>query len=82
MATTKTSVTLETTTLRSIRELVGERGVSSFLETAAQDMLKHEQRRTTLLAYLAELQEANPPTPDEITRATKAAETIRATLHP
>jgi hypothetical protein len=62
------SVTLTAGTLRAIRERVGKRGVSAYLETAAQRQIE----RDLLDELVADLDEANGPADPEAVAAKRA----------
>ena len=67
MATQKVSVTLETAAIERARRTAGPRGLSSYLDTALEEKLERDERRQAFLAYLDEL-EAADPTPEQIKR--------------
>jgi hypothetical protein len=77
MATQKVSVTLEGEAIERARRLAGPRGLSSYLDAALQEKLERDARRLALLAYLDELEAADPS--DEIVRkrAARRATAIR-----
>lgn len=58
----KVSVTLGGDTLKEIRERVGKRGVSSFIEDSVQLRLQHDRIRR----FLRQLDEEFGPVPPEI----------------
>jgi hypothetical protein len=78
MTTQKVSVTLEADAIERARRTAGPRGLSSYLDTALAEKLERDERRDTLLAYLDEL-EAADPAPDATKRkARKRADRIRS----
>lgn len=66
MATQKVSVTLEASAIVRARLAAGPRGLSAYLDAALAEKLDRDERRRAFLAYLDEL-EAADPTP-EVTR--------------
>ena len=77
MATQKVSVTLEATTIARARQAAGPRGLSSYLDTAVAEKLQRDERRNAFLAYLDELEAADPTPERTRRRATKRAAQIR-----
>ena len=65
MPTEKVSATLDAVTLGEVRRLVGPRGLSKFLDAALREKLARDQRRRAILAYLDELDESDPMTPED-----------------
>lgn len=77
MATQKVSVTLEADSIERARRTAGPRGLSSYLDAALEEKLERDERRSAFLAYLDEL-EAADPTPDDVKRrAARRADRIR-----
>ena len=76
MATEKISATVDKDVVEEIREMVGPRGVSSFLTEAAREKLQ----RARILAYLGELDEAHGK-PDARARK-EAARRLAKVLEP
>ena len=72
MTTQKVSVTLEKTAVQRARRTAGPRGLSSYIDAALEEKLERDERRTAFLAYLDEL-EAADPTPVETKRRGAAA---------
>jgi hypothetical protein len=78
MATKPISATLQELTLARIDERVGPRGVSAYLEAAAQEKLDRDDSHDAFLAYLEELEAADPSTPEQIEAGRKIAADILA----
>jgi len=77
MATQKVSVTLEKTAIQRARRTAGPRGLSSYIDAALEEKLERDERRSAFLAYLDEL-EAADPTPEETKgRGARRADRIR-----
>jgi hypothetical protein len=67
MAAQKVSVTLEAASIERARRAAGPRGLSSFLNAALTEKLERDEQRSAFLAYLDEL-EAADPTPEPVRR--------------
>jgi hypothetical protein len=62
MATEKLSASVDRKVLREARRLAGRRGLSAYLDAALREKLERDRRRRAILAYLDELDEADPLT--------------------
>lgn len=82
MATQKVSVTLEAGAIERARRTAGPRGLSSYLDRALAEKLERDERRDALLAYLDELEAADPAPEATKRRARKRAEQIRSQVTP
>jgi len=69
MPTQRISVTLDASAIEGARRAAGSRGLSAYLDGALQDRLDRDERRHVLLAYLDELEVANPTSPEVRRRA-------------
>ena len=78
MATTKISVTLESASVERARRSAGPRGLSSYLDAALEEKLERDERRAALLAYLDELEAADPTPAAVVRRAARRADRIRS----
>lgn len=78
MATEQISATLQTETVSGVRARVGRRGVSAYLDSAAQSQLARDANREEVLAYIAELEQSNPSTSEQIERGDRIADRILA----
>ena len=58
-------MTLETTSVERARQVSGPRGLSSYLDAALAEKLDRDERRRALLAYLDDLERADP-TPESV----------------
>lgn len=65
MAVRKISATLSEDVLSGIRERVGPRGLSAWLDAVARERLAAERSREELLAWLSELDAQDPATEEE-----------------
>ena len=77
MATQKISVTLETSAIERAREAAGPRGLSAYVDAALEDKLERDERRRSFLAFLDELEEADPTSEQTKLRAERRASKIR-----
>jgi hypothetical protein len=78
MPTQKVSVTLEADVIERARRTAGPRGLSSYLDTALAEKLERDEKRIALVAFLDDLESADP-TPDATKRrARRRADQIRA----
>jgi hypothetical protein len=77
MATQKVSVTLESTSIERAREAAGPRGLSAYVDAALEDKLGRDERRRSFLAYLDELDAADPASEQTKRRAHRRASKIR-----
>jgi hypothetical protein len=77
MATQKVSLTLETTAIERARVAAGPRGLSAYVDAALEDRLERDERRRSFLAYLDELEAADPTSEETKQRARRRASTIR-----
>jgi hypothetical protein len=77
MATQKISVTLETSAIERAREAAGPRGLSAYLDAALEDKLERDERRRSFLAFLDELEAADPTPEQTKRRAQRRASKIR-----
>jgi Arc/MetJ family transcription regulator len=79
MATEKVSLSLDEELIGEARELVGVRGLSSYVNVA----LRHQLQRDRLASLLTELEQANGPIEpaviEEVRRAWPAGSTPRPT---
>lgn len=64
MPTQRISVTLDASAIEGARRAAGPRGLSAYLDGALQDRLDRDERRHVLLAYLDELEAADPTSPE------------------
>jgi len=78
MTTQKVSVTLEADAIERARRTAGPRGLSSYLDTALAEKLERDEKRNALLAYLEELEIADPAPVATKQRARQRAAQIRA----
>ena len=78
MTTQKVSVTLEADAIERARRTAGPRGLSSYLDTALAEKLERDEKRNALLAYLDELESADPTPTATKQRARQRAARIRA----
>jgi len=78
MTTQKVSVTLEADAIERARRTAGPRGLSSYLDTALAEKLERDEKRNALLAYLDELERADPTPAATKQRARQRAARIRA----
>ena len=78
MATQKISVTLDAERLAKLRERVGARGVSAYLDEALADRMELDERQQALLDFFDELDADDPPTPERRARAKREADRIRS----
>ena len=76
MALTKISATLSPDLIASVRQRAGERGVSSWLDSAVREKLQRDERRDAVLALLAELDAEDPPTDSEREQARRDADRL------
>jgi hypothetical protein len=77
VATQKISVTLETTAIERAREAAGPRGLSAYVDAALEDKLERDERRRSFLAFLDELEAADPTSEQTKRRAQRRAFKIR-----
>jgi hypothetical protein len=77
MATQKISVTLETSAIERAREAAGPRGLSAYVDAALEDKLERDERRRSFLAFLDELEAADPTSEQTKRRAQRRASKIR-----
>jgi hypothetical protein len=77
VATQKISVTLETTAIARAREAAGPRGLSAYVDAALEDKLERDERRRSFLAFLDELEAADPTSEQTKRRAQRRASKIR-----
>jgi hypothetical protein len=77
MATRKISVTLETSAIERAREVAGARGLSAYVNAALEDKLERDERRRSFLAFLDELEAADPSSEQTMRRAQRRATKIR-----
>lgn len=80
VATRKISLTLDEGAIERARQLVGPRGLSSYVDKALQKQLEHDEKRQAILAWFDELDELDPPTPEERERAARRAAEIMADI--
>jgi hypothetical protein len=73
VATQKVSVTLEASSIERARRAAGPRGLSSYVDAAVQEKLARDERRIALLEFIEQLNDVDPPTPEERARAAKRA---------
>jgi hypothetical protein len=78
VATQKVSVTLEAASIERARRAAGPRGLSSYLDAALQEKLARDERRIAVLEFIEELNEVDPPTPEERARGAARAARILA----
>ena len=71
-------MTLEADAIERARRTAGPRGLSSYLDSALAEKLERDERRDALLAYLDELEAADPTPETTKRRARKRADRIRA----
>jgi hypothetical protein len=77
VATQKVSVTLEATAIARAREAAGPRGLSAYVDAALEDKLERDERRRSFLAFLDELEAADPTSEESKQRAQRRASKIR-----
>jgi hypothetical protein len=77
VATQKISVTLETTAIERAREAAGPRGLSAYVDAALKDKLERDERRSSFMAFLDELEAADPTSEQTKRRAQHRASKIR-----
>lgn len=77
MTTQKVSVTLEADAIERARRTAGPRGLSSYLDTALAEKLERDEKRHALVAYLDELEHADPTPAATKQRARQRAAQIR-----
>lgn len=78
MTTQKVSVTLESGAIKRARRVAGPRGLSGYLDSALREKLVRDERRRAFVAYLDDL-EAADPTPERVKiRVTRRAARLRA----
>jgi hypothetical protein len=77
MTTQKVSVTLEAAAIERARRTAGPRGLSSYLDAALAEKLERDEKRNALLAYLDELERADPTPATTKQRARTRAAQIR-----
>lgn len=77
MTTQKVSVTLEAQAIERARRTAGPRGLSSYLDAALAEKLERDEKRDALLAYLDELERADPTAESTKQRGRQRAARIR-----
>ena len=77
MPTQKISVTLEATSIARAREAAGPRGLSAYVDAALEDKLERDERRRSFLAFLDEIEAADPTSEQIKRRAQRRASKIR-----
>jgi hypothetical protein len=77
VATQKISVTLEATAIARARKAAGPRGLSAYVDAALEDKLERDERRRSFLAFLDELEAADPTSEQTKRRAQRRAARIR-----
>jgi hypothetical protein len=82
MATQKISVTLESTAIKRAREAAGPRGLSAYLDAALEDKLDRDERRRSFVAYLDELDAADPAPEETKRHARRRVAKIREAIAP
>jgi len=80
VATQKISVTLETTAIERARKAAGPRGLSAYVDAALEDKLERDERRRSFLAFLDEIEAADPTSEQIKRRAQRRASKIRDTV--
>lgn len=70
-------MTLETTAIERAREAAGPRGLSAYVDAALEDKLERDERRRSFLAFLDELEAADPTSEQIKRRAQGRASKIR-----
>ena len=70
-------MTLEADAIERARQTAGPRGLSAYLDDALAEKLERDRRRTELLAFLDELEAADPSPPEVRRRAQRRAQRLR-----
>jgi hypothetical protein len=70
-------VTLEATAIERARRVAGPRGLSAYVDAALEDKLERDERRRSFLAFLDELEAADPASEQTKQRARRHASKIR-----
>lgn len=70
-------MTLEATAIARAREAAGPRGLSAYVDAALEDKLERDERRRSFLAFLDELEAADPTSEESKQRAQRRASKIR-----
>jgi hypothetical protein len=70
-------VTLEATAIARARRAAGPRGLSAYVDAALEDKLERDERCRSFLAFLDELEAADPASEQTKQRARRRASKIR-----